>query len=268
VILIGSFIALFFALWAIFIPAGPVVQRGLAWLGHRTAEFRYRDYLPVALLLIGGIVATAWLADEFVDLAELVHAQSPLLQEIDARVHLWARTERSPGATFFFTLMTHTGSPVTLGTIVLLVCLALAAKRRLRWAGYLAFTAVTGALLVTQLKIFFARARPDLAEALRSAHGYSFPSGHAMGTTVVFGALTYLALRIHQPWRRKAAVVAFTLTAIVAVAFSRVYLGVHWISDIAAGLAGGALWVAVTTVAYETFRRIRMIRALRARAKP
>lgn len=48
---------------------------------------------------------------------------------------------------------------------------------------------------------------------------------------------------------------------IVAIAASRIYLGVHWISDIAAGIAAGAIWLAATTVAYETSRRIRRVRA-------
>jgi undecaprenyl-diphosphatase len=122
-------------------------------------------------------------------------------------------------------------------------------------------------LLVLQLKSLFARARPDLAEALRTADGYSFPSGHAMGSVVVFGALSYLVLRLHAPWRRRAAGLAAAGTFIAAISVSRIYLGVHWISDIAAGLCAGTVWVTVATVAYETFRRIRLIRALRARSE-
>ncbi|HEX6177122.1 MAG TPA: phosphatase PAP2 family protein, partial [Thermoanaerobaculia bacterium] len=110
-----------------------------------------------------------------------------------------------------------------------------------------------------------ARARPDLAEALRTADGYSFPSGHAMGSTVVFGALAYLILRIQAPWRKRAAGLAAAVTFIAAIAASRVYLGVHWISDIVAGITAGTLWVTIATVAYETFRRIRLVRELRAR---
>src|SRR5437870_5881144 len=87
-----------------------------------------------------------------------------------------------------------------------------------------------GALLLMELKRYFARARPDLAEALRRASGYSFPSGHAMGSTIVFGALGYLALRSQRTWRTKAAALAAAVTLIITIALSRVYLGVHWIS--------------------------------------
>jgi membrane-associated phospholipid phosphatase len=86
-----------------------------------------------------------------------------------------------------------------------------------------------------------------------------------MGSMVVFGALSYLALRAirHQRWR--AVALAFAMSMTIAIAASRIYLGVHWISDVVAGLSAGLLWVIGTTVSYETFRRIRLIRALRAK---
>ena len=100
---------------------------------------------------------------------------------------------------------------------------------------------------------------------MRDAHGYSFPSGHAMGSTIVFGAFAYLAFRILNNWRPRAAALAFCCSMILAICASRIYLGVHWISDVAAGVSAGLIWLVATTVAYETFRRIRMIRALRFR---
>ena len=261
----AAFTLLFFLLWALLIAAVPLVQRLLSHAAHRTAAFRYRDYLPVAVLLTAGIVVTLLVADEFLDLAELVHENSPRLRQVDAEIHTWARTTRSPGATAFFTTMTLIGTPVGLGALSVLVGVGLALRKRWRWLMYLAFTTGVGSLLVVQLKHFFSRERPNLAEALRGATGFSFPSGHAMGSTIVFGALSYLAFRAAHSWRRKAAALALACTMIVAIAFSRIYLGVHWISDIGAGLAGGLVWVVVTTVAYETFRRIRAIRALRKR---
>ena len=143
----------------------------------------------------------------------------------------------------------------------------LIAKKRWRWATYLVFTVGTGALLNLVLKTYFQRARPDLAEALRHATGFSFPSGHAMGSMVTFGALSYVAVRAlaHWQWRWRAAAVALALSIIVAIASSRVYLGVHWISDVGAGIVAGFIWVTASTVAYETFRRIRLLRAIRAK---
>ena len=260
---VAAFVVLFFVLWAIYIPIGPVLQHTLAFVGKKVASFRYYDYLPVLLLLVVGVVGTAFAADQFLDLAELVQTESSELQRIDSEVHGWARDQRSTPATLFFTAFTHLGSPVGLGIIVLIVAGALMSRKRFRWAAFLLFTTVVGALLVVQLKVLFSRARPDLAEAIRSAQGFSFPSGHAMGTTVVFAALSYLILRAQKPWKLRAAGLAAATAVIAAVSMSRIYLGVHWISDIGAGIAGGLLWVLVTTVSYETFRRIRLIRSLR-----
>src|SRR5207253_1428631 len=63
-------------------------------------------------------------------------------------------------------------------------------------------------------------------------------------------------------WSAKAAALALGITLIIAVSLSRVYLGVHWISDVVAGIAVGTLWVAITTMAYETVRRLRLLRSL------
>jgi undecaprenyl-diphosphatase len=82
-----------------------------------------------------------------------------------------------------------------------------------------------------------------------------------MGSTIAFGALAYLASRSIPQWRWKSAVIALAVTLILAVSASRIYLGVHWISDIAAGIAAGGVWVTTTTVAYEVLRRIRRLRA-------
>jgi undecaprenyl-diphosphatase len=145
--------------------------------------------------------------------------------------------------------------------IAVIVAAVLVVKKRYAWTVYLLITAGGGALLNLELKRYFARARPDIAEMLRRSQGYSFPSGHAMGSTVVFGALSYLVVQTASNWRWKSAVIALTCTLIAAVAFSRVYLGVHWTTDIAAGVTVGVLWLTTTTVAYETLRRIRRLRA-------
>jgi len=265
VIFLVSFTATFLLLWLLFFAIGPGLEHVLARTAHWTAKFRYRDYLPVFILLAAGIVATAFAGDAFMDIAERVQAESPKLHEIDARTHEWARYTRTTGSTAFFTTLTLIGTPVGIGILVAIISALLALKKHWRWAAYLVLTTSLGGLLNLLLKSFFERARPELAEALRDAHGYSFPSGHAMGSTICFSALAYLALRILPRWRYRSAAIAFACSMILAISASRIYLGVHWISDIAAGIAAGLIWVVTATVAYETVRRIRMVRALRAK---
>ena len=256
------FLLVFAGFWLLFLACEPALEHVLKRTAHWTAAFRYRDYVPVFTLIAIGIAVAALAGDGFIDIAERVHAESPRLREIDTRVHAWARFTHTDGSTAFFVLMATVGGPLFYSIVVACTVAYLSFIKRFRWAIYLAFTTGVGGLLNLALKGFFERARPELAEALRQAHGYSFPSGHAMGSTVVLGALSYLALRTLPRWRWRAAALALACTLILAISASRIYLGVHWISDVGAGICAGLIWVVTATVAYETFRRIRMVRAI------
>jgi undecaprenyl-diphosphatase len=280
-VLYVAFAIVFLALWALFAAVLPRLLRGLHRLGKGGASLsmrygivqrvvhhasRFRDYLPVALIAIAGALLAAWAGDQFLDLAEAVHAKSAALQKIDVGVHDWAVAQRYAGATTFFDSMSTIGGPEGVGVIAAIAAIALVVTKRFRWTIYLLANVGIGGGLDLELKRYFARARPAVAQQLMHATGYSFPSGHAMGSTVLFAALSYLAIRILPRWRWKSAAIALGATLIVSVALSRVYLGVHWISDVGAGIVGGLLCVTMTTVAYETFRRIRMIRQLRLKS--
>jgi membrane-associated phospholipid phosphatase len=267
-----AFVVTFLILWALVYASLPAIRhlgRLLARAIARSARVtrfvsstqeRFKNYLPVAAIVIAGALFTAWAGDAFIDLAEKVHGNNAALQKIDTSIHDWAVNERTAGATTFFTMMTIIGGPLGLAVLLTIIAVILAIRRRWRWLIYLAVTAGGGALLNLELKRYFARARPIAAEMLRRANGYSFPSGHAMGSAVAFGALAYLAFRAIRSWPAKAAVMAFLYTLVACVALSRVYLGVHWISDVLAGVTVGTVWVTTTTVAYETLRRIRRLR--------
>lgn len=275
------FLLLFLVLWGLLTLALPPLWHGLRALANRLSStpMRYglvqravratgpfRDYLPVAVLLVVGIVVCALAGDGFLDLAERVRANSPALKHFDTFVHDWAVHKREEPATVFFDVMSTIGGPPGLAVLELIVCAFLLWKRRFWWIGYLLVTTGIGIALIEELKHYFARSRPDVAEMLMRAHGYSFPSGHAMGSTIVFGALSYLAFRALDLWWQRAAAIALAWTIIISVALSRVYLGVHWISDVSAGIVCGILWVTIATVGYESLRRIRTIRAVRRRA--
>jgi undecaprenyl-diphosphatase len=267
VILAGVFAGVFLVLWGIFSLTLPALRHG-GRLVSAVAARNMRDYVPIAILVVAGAALTAWSGDAFLDLAEHLHEKGGTLQFVDTYVHDAAVQQRTAGATAFFAAMSTVGSPAGVAAVLLIVGIVLLVKRRWRWLLYLAVTAGGGALLNMELKHHFARTRPDVAEMLRRASGFSFPSGHAMGSTIAYGALAYLAMRALPSWKWKSAALAFAITFVAAVATSRVYLGVHWISDVGAGITAGAVWVAFTTVAYETLRRIRLLRALRDRNHP
>ena len=262
------FAAIFVVLWGVSYLALPAMRHGARLLPKSIAraQERYPGYLPILAIVVIGAILTAWSGDAFLDMAERLHEQQGKLHFVDTYVHDAAVQQRTAGATAFFVLMSNAGGPAGMSAVVVVVAIVLLVQRRYRWLIYLAVTAGGGALLNLELKHHFTRTRPDVAEMLRRASGFSFPSGHAMGATVACGALAYLAMRALKSWPWKSAALALAITFVAAVAASRVYLGVHWISDVGAGITAGTVWVACTTVAYETLRRIRLLRELRRRA--
>jgi membrane-associated phospholipid phosphatase len=159
-----------------------------------------------------------------------------------------------------FAAITRLGDAATLSVIGLLVFFALLRRQGFRLA--LVWGAAVGgnALLNVSLKLVFARARPVHDGGLVLADGFSFPSGHASGSVVTYGMLAYLALRLlpgrwHLPALLLAALAAFSIGS------SRVFLRVHYPSDVLAGFASGSAWLAMCILGIELARRFRTARA-------
>jgi undecaprenyl-diphosphatase len=131
---------------------------------------------------------------------------------------------------------------IALLTLAVAGYLAIVARR---WAAiYVLGSIGGGALLSTLLKVFFERPRPDIVEQLDVIHTASFPSGHAMVGTVTY--LTLGALVVRFAGTRREAIYILSVVAFIAVTvgLTRVYLGVHWPSDVIAGWALGTSWAA------------------------
>ena len=113
-------------------------------------------------------------------------------------------------------------------------------------------------MLSTAIKALVARPRPPTALALTHASGFTFPSGHATDATVAWLLLASLAAGTTARWPAKVAWWAAAAAMAVTVGFTRLYLGVHWLTDVAGGFALGAAWVAIllsTTRAVPFLRR-------------
>jgi hypothetical protein len=109
-------------------------------------------------------------------------------------------------------------------------------------------TPLVGTLLTDALKLGYGRPRPPAAEQLIPETGFSLPSGHAVDATVVVGVLALvLVVRTVSRWRR-AAIVALATVTIAAAGVGRIYLGVHWATDVVTGWLLGAAWVALCAV--------------------
>ena len=255
----------FHAFWAALAQAILRRQRFAVWYKRGSARLEpLHPYRPLVGILAAGFLIAAVTGAAFLSLAELMQAQSPLLERVDHAVWRSSQQFRSPGATTFFLVFTTLGTGIGLGIMVLLIAIALVLRGHGQWAVFLVVTAVGGGLLNQGLKALFARTRPDMAAALWRSTSYAFPSGHAMGSFIVFGALVYLVMRAAPTWRVRSAAVALALCFTGVISLSRLYLGVHWFSDIAAGLTAGVVWLATTTAAYELHRRMGLLRTARA----
>ena len=145
-----------------------------------------------------------------------------------------------------FTALGGTGVLITV-TLAVTGFLIIARKRQM--ALTVAVSVISGMLLSQTLKWGFARPRPDLVPPLTQVYSQSFPSGHAMVSAVVYLTLGVLLARtpIRSAIKAYLLFIAILLTLIVGI--SRVYLGVHWPTDVLAGWAGGAAWALICWLA-------------------
>ena len=118
-----------------------------------------------------------------------------------------------------------------------------------------------GMLLNVLLKSVFQRARPVFEQALVNLATYSFPSGHTAAATLFYGVLGSYLVMTRTGWRLRLAIVAGCTLMVALVAFSRVYLGAHYVSDVLAAMAESVAWLAVCITAVSTLRRRRLASA-------
>lgn len=144
------------------------------------------------------------------------------------------------------------GSTVAVIALGIIIVLALQRKKPLM-IGWIA--AVVGAwVLETGLKMVFRRTRPEDA-LIDLPSSYSFPSGHALVSLVTYGMLAYLVWQAVKNGRARAVLVAAFVLVIVCIGFSRIYLGVHYFSDVMGGYAAGVTWLAAVVSGLEVVRR-------------
>ena len=128
--------------------------------------------------------------------------------------------------------------------IVATTFLLLSYKRRWREVEGLGICLTGGAVLNFWLKYLFHRARPDLFRVVQEL-GYSFPSGHVIASMCFYGMTAFLIIRRISTWRGRLTVLTLTVILVAAIGISRIYLGVHYPTDVVAGYAVGSMWVAL-----------------------
>jgi membrane-associated phospholipid phosphatase len=154
---------------------------------------------------------------------------------------LWIHQFANPQLDGVMLFVTALGDPAMVITVFISTIAWLGMKRRYPDGIRFIIVCVGGLLINQVMKLFFAKPRPELWARLISEHSFSFPSGHAVGSMVVYGFIAYILARELPIYQRYIYVAASIL--IIAIGFSRLYLGVHYPTDIIAGYGVGLLWL-------------------------
>lgn len=120
-------------------------------------------------------------------------------------------------------------------------------------------------LLNVLMKYAFRRARPSFEDAILALSTYSFPSGHVAGSTLLYGVVAAMLLAQVATWRWRVMIVLVALAMVVLVALTRLYLGVHYLSDVLAAFAEGVAWLALCLTGVHTYWNHRAEAASRPR---
>ena len=159
----------------------------------------------------------------------------------DKTILLWIHSFANPTLDRIMLFITSLGDPNTVVVIVTITLALLLWRRYYQEAKIFFVDCLGGVVLSYGLKLVFGKTRPDLWQSSITETSYSYPSGHALGSTILYGFLAYiLATRYRQfSW------LIYTLAGLLifAIGLSRLYLGVHWPSDIIGGYCIGFLWV-------------------------
>jgi membrane-associated phospholipid phosphatase len=190
----------------------------------------------------------------FSDLAEDLLEKDSIVV-VDQAVAIILRYVATPTLTTFFLVISMLGSAEIFAPLGLVVAMMYGWQRRWLHVGTWLSALVGGVLLNQLLKELFARSRPTLPDPLLTEVGYSFPSGHAMTSLIVYGVLAYFAVLALSNWGDRAAVILGTALLVLLIGFSRMYLGVHYFSDVVAGYAAGGVWLSSLITGMEAIRR-------------
>jgi len=209
----------------------------------------------LGLHLVAGVIIFATMTFTLGAISEEISNHEPLTVA-DAQFSTWLHSHTMPLLNSAMFVVTSLGSSLFVSCIAVVFGLYLIRRRRLYWLAAFVSSVYGGMLLNRILKYVFQRPRPHFDDPLLSLTSYSFPSGHTMTATVVYGVLAAYFFATTQDWRRRVVIVLVAGLLILLVGFSRIYLGAHYLSDVLGAMAEGLAWLALClTVVYSFWRR-------------
>ncbi|OBI41162.1 phosphatase PAP2 family protein [Mycobacterium sp. E796] len=246
-----------------------VPRRAVAWARERAMGWpllrRLPPYEVAGAALLAGAAVVAALAAGFTAVLEDV-LEGDGIAGVDQPTTGWVAAHRDLWLTRAMRVITAMGDPVPLAALAALCCAVVVWRYRSWLPAALALAGVGGiGLVIVVAKALVVRDRPHTSYALLTEDGYSFPSGHAAGTAAIASIFAWMLTRwLIASWTGRVIVWALAIGLAAVVGFSRVYLGVHYLSDVVAGWLLGAAWAGVVMLVGSWWDNTR--RAPRAKA--
>ena len=213
-----------------------VIFRALRFIAKRA----HNAYAVFGIFLLSGTAIAVVCTWAFSELAEKVRRGST--QGVDDAVMQWIAAHQYPALQSVMLEITSLGTGVVVSMIVFIAGMFLWLNQHKHSAILLIAATLGGMLLDNLLKIGFNRPRPQVFKWGTYAFSSSFPSGHAMSSIIVYGTVAYLAARLQRNLRSRVLTLTIAALLIALICASRMYLGVHYPTDIAAGLVIGLAW--------------------------
>lgn len=202
-----------------------------------------------------GFLWFVWFLTGFIGIAWFVRMERTAL--FDNYIIRLVQSAESPALTSLAKGLSFTGSTLLVISISLLTMalLFLVLKHRLELVLFLV-VALGSQLLNTLMKLWFHRERPNFHRLIEQA-GYSFPSGHSMAAFSLYGAIAYLLWRHMRRGSERFMLIVFAFLMTGGIGWSRIYLGVHYPSDVIGGYAASGAWLMLSIGCFETFQNQR-----------
>lgn len=206
------------------------VKQKKSWLSILTIEFLFVLLLLLALIIFIYAIRMVFIIEK---------------TDFDENVFKAIAPHISPGLTSFMSFITFLGKHNLLIPLNIVLVLFFIYRKERWFATRIAALSLSSLLLMFILKLFFQRARPDLP-VIGDVRGFSFPSGHALISMVFYGMFIHMIWHeVKTKWLRNLLVILLSIL-ILLIAFSRVYLRVHYASDVIAGIAVGFIWLVLS----------------------
>ena len=203
-----------------------------------------------------GVICSILFTVVFARLFDFVQDHGKAVTPFDRTILYWMYHHRAQGFTAAAGVLAHMGSPPVIAGLALVSAIVGIFWHKVRGAAWTLPIAIIGAGLIIQgVKLMIKRPRPSFFTPLLHESGFSFPSGHSLIAMVVYGLLGYFVLHLFRNFWARLAVRILTVLVVVAIGVSRVYVGVHYPTDVLAGWVAGIPWLIACLGLHEILAR-------------